>query len=161
MSDAVRHAEGDAAKVWVLPPALYLAALGLGVVLHWLVPLGFAEGSTGRVILGVAAVGVGLAIIRAAFSIFRRIGQDPNPRTPTPVVTREGPYRFTRNPMYLGLSLILFGLGVARGNGWIVVMLAPTLAIMHYGVILPEERYLERKFGEEYARFRASVRRWI
>ena len=161
MSDEVRHAEDDAAKVWVLPPALYLTALVVGVVLHWLVPLGFAEGSTARLGLGVAAIAAGLAIIRAAFSVFKRIGQDPNPRTSTPVITRDGPYRFTRNPMYLGLSLILLGLGVALANGWIVVMLVPTLAIMHYGVILPEERYLERKFGEEYARFRASVRRWI
>lgn len=161
MSEDVRPVEADAAKVWVLPPALYLAALGLGVVLHWLVPLGFAEGSTARLILGVAAAGAGLAIIRAAFSVFKRIGQDPNPRTSTPIVTRDGPYRFTRNPMYLGLSLILLGLGVALANGWVVMMLVPTLAIMHYGVILPEERYLEEKFGEEYARFRSSVRRWI
>ncbi len=136
-------------------------AVVVGVVLHWLWALGFARGSSLRIALGVALICGGVAILGSAFSVFRRIGQHPDPRKPTPVVARDGPYRFTRNPMYLGGSLVQLGLGIALGNAWIVLLLVPVVVLLHYRAILPEERYLEGKFGDEYASFKASVRRWI
>ena len=63
--------------------------------------------------------------------------------------------------MYVGGSLIVLGIGIALGNAWILLLLVPVVLIIHYGAILPEERYLEQKFGEEYTSFKASVRRWI
>jgi protein-S-isoprenylcysteine O-methyltransferase Ste14 len=131
------------------------------VVLHWLWALEFAPGSSLRIALGVAVICGGVAILGGAFSVFRRIGQHPDPRKPTPTIARDGPYRFTRNPMYLGGSLIQLGLGIAIGNAWIVLLLVPVVGFIHYRAILPEERYLEEKFGDEYASFKASVRRWI
>jgi protein-S-isoprenylcysteine O-methyltransferase Ste14 len=151
----------DGANVRIPPPALYLAAVALAVVLHWVWPLGFARGTSLRVVLGLAVICGGVAILGSAFSVFRRIGQHPDPRKPTPEIARDGPYRFTRNPMYLGLSLIQLGLGIALGNAWIVMLAVPTAVFIHYRAILPEEQYLEGKFGEEYASFKASVRRWI
>ena len=153
--------QGDGAQVRLHPPALYLVAVLLGIALHWLWALEFARRSSVRIALGVALLCGGVALLGSALSAFRRIGQHPDPRKPTPVITRDGPYRFTRNPMYLGGSLIQLGLGVALGNAWIVLLLVPALALIHHRVILPEEAYLEKKFGEDYACFKASVRRWI
>jgi len=159
-SDQIQE-ERDGADVRIPPPALYLVAVVLGVVLHWLWALGFARGSSLRIALGVAVICGGIAILGSAFSVFHRIGQHPDPRKPTPTIARDGPYRFTRNPMYLGGSLIQMGLGVALGNAWIVLLLVPTVALIHYRAILPEERYLEEKFGDEYTSFKVSVRRWL
>lgn len=151
----------DGADVWIQPPALFAGAVLLGIAVQWLWPLGFFRGGNLRVALGVALLCGGVAILLGAFLVFRRIGQHPDPRKPTPIISRDGPYRFTRNPMYVGGSLIQLGLGVALDNVWIVVLVVPVVLLVHYGAILPEERYLEGKFGDEYARFKASVRRWI
>jgi len=143
------------------PPALFLGAVLLGIALHWLWALELASGSRLRIALGVALLCGGVALLGSALRLFHRIGQHPDPRKPTPAIARDGPYRFSRNPMYLGGSLIQLGLGVALGNAWVVLLLLPVLALIHHRVILPEEAYLEEKFGGEYARFKASVRRWI
>lgn len=161
MSSEQIQEERDGVDVRIPPPVLYLVAVVLGVVLHWLCAFGFARGSSLRIALGVAVICGGVAILGSAFSVFHRIGQHPDARKPTPTIARDGPYRFTRNPMYLGGSLIQLGLGVALGNAWIVLLLVPTVALIHYRAILPEERYLEGKFGDEYTSFKASVRRWI
>jgi protein-S-isoprenylcysteine O-methyltransferase Ste14 len=161
MSSDQKQEERDAADVRIPPPVFYLVAVVLGVALERLWTLGFARGSSLRIALGVTAICAGVAIVGSAFSVFRRIGQDPDPRKPTPTIARDGPYRFTRNPMYLGVGLIQLGLGIALGNLWIVLLLVPVVILIYYRAILPEERYLEDKFGDEYASFKASVRRWI
>ena len=161
MSSEQKQDERDRADVRIRPPALYLSAIVLGVVLHWLWALGFAPGSSLRIAAGVAVICGGVAILGSALFIFRRTGQHPDPRTPTPTIARSGPYRFTRNSMYLGMSLVQLGIGVALGNAWVVLLLVPLVVLIHYRAILPEERYLEDKFGGEYASFKASVRRWI
>ena len=91
----------------------------------------------------------------------RRTQQDPDPRTPSPELIPGGPYRYTRNPMYVGMTLIQAGIGIALGNLWILLLLVPTLWILRRSVIEKEEAYLERKFGDSYLRYRASVRRWL
>ena len=73
----------------------------------------------------------------------------------------EGPYRFTRNPIYLGMVLSLTGLAIAFGNLWLLTMLVPFVLVIRYGVIAREEAYLERKFGDAYRAYRARVRRWL
>jgi protein-S-isoprenylcysteine O-methyltransferase Ste14 len=153
--------EEGGADVRLHPPALFLGAVLLGIALHWLWALELARGSRLRIALGVALLCGGVALLGSALRIFHRIGQHPDPRKPTPVIARDGPYRLSRNPMYLGGSLIQLGLGVALGNAWIVLLLVPALALIHHRVVLPEEAYLEEKFGEDYSRFKASVRRWI
>jgi protein-S-isoprenylcysteine O-methyltransferase Ste14 len=152
----------DAADVRIPPPALYAGAVLLGIALHhWAWAFGFARGSSLRIALGLAVICGGVAVLSSTFFIFRRIGQHPDPRKPTPSIARNGPYRFTRNPMYVAGITIQLGFGIALGNVWILMLLVPVALLIHFGAILPEERYLERKFGDEYARFKASVRRWI
>jgi protein-S-isoprenylcysteine O-methyltransferase Ste14 len=80
---------------------------------------------------------------------------------PTTALVTGGPYRISRNPIYLALTLVYLGLALAWGSLWPVVLLAPLLIVMRYGVIGREERYLEARFGDAYRAYRAAVRRWI
>ncbi len=151
----------DRADVRILPPLLFLGSIALGVLLQLVIPLRFAESSGLRVPLGLAVVALGIAEGAWAFVTMRRTQQDPDPRTPSPELIPGGPYRYTRNPMYAGMTLIQSGVGVALGNLWILLLLVPTLFILQRGVIEKEEAYLERKFGDSYLRYRKSVRRWL
>ena len=91
----------------------------------------------------------------------RRTHQDPDPREPSPELILGGPFRWSRNPIYLGMTLIQAGVGVALGNAWLLLLLAPTLVILQREVIAKEEAYLTRKFGDAYLAYQRSVRRWL
>ncbi len=90
----------------------------------------------------------------------RRAGTSPFPDQPSNALVTDGPFRFTRNPIYLAFTLITVGLAALRNTRWILVLLGPALAVLHKGVIEREERYLEQRFGEDYRRYRRRVRRW-
>ena len=92
---------------------------------------------------------------------FRKARTPIRTRKPVTVVITTGPYRFSRNPIYLSFTLLQFGLGMWANSAWVVGMLIPTLVLMSYGVIAREERYMARKFGDEYLQYRAAVRRWL
>lgn len=91
----------------------------------------------------------------------RRSGQSVNPYKKTTEVIEEGPYRFTRNPMYLQMVLICFGLAILLANIWILILTPVCGLLLHFLVILPEELYLKRKFGDGYLDYKKRVRRWI
>ena len=150
----------DHADVRVLPPLLFVGSLALGLVLQWLLPLHFGGGGA-RVALGLVVVASGFAAGGWTFAWMRRTHQNPDPRQPTPELILGGPFRWSRNPMYVGMALIEAGIGVALGNAWLLLLLAPTLLILRRSAIEPEEEYLGRKFGEAYARYRGEVRRWL
>jgi protein-S-isoprenylcysteine O-methyltransferase Ste14 len=80
---------------------------------------------------------------------------------PTTTIVDTGPYRFTRNPIYLGIFLGLVGLAIAFDSLWPLVTLVPFTLVIRYGVVAREEAYLERKFGHAYRRYRSRVRRWL
>jgi protein-S-isoprenylcysteine O-methyltransferase Ste14 len=151
----------DHADVRILPPLLFLGGVAVGVVLHWIVALPFATGSALRVVLGLGLVALGIGAMAWTLVWMHRTHQDPDPRTPSPELIVGGPFRFSRNPIYVGMTLVQAGIGVALGNLWIVLLLAPTLWILTRGVIEKEEAYLERRFGNAYAGYRARVRRWL
>jgi protein-S-isoprenylcysteine O-methyltransferase Ste14 len=114
----------------------------------------------------VRIVGIGLIAAAAALGVWgertlKRAGTNVNPREPTLAIVSEGPYRFTRNPLYSALAGIYLGITLAVGTVWPLVFLIPVLLITHYGIIKREERYLARKFGEPYAAYMGRVRRWI
>lgn len=103
----------------------------------------------------------GVLLSRSFFGSFKRAGTPVNPgRSVTNIVT-EGPYRYTRNPAYLAFAAIYAGVATLRNGFPAMLLLPPTLLIVQRGVIEGEERYLTRKFGEEYLRYKARVRRWI
>ena len=157
MSDANR----DGAAVRFPPPAVYVLALAAGALLQRVLPLPIPLPIPLRVAGAIALLGAGLALMAGAIGLFRKSGQNPAPWTSTPELIGSGPYRFTRNPMYVSMALLQAGLGVAAANGWIVLLVAPVVAIIQSIAIRHEEAYLERKFGAPYVAYKQRVRRWL
>jgi protein-S-isoprenylcysteine O-methyltransferase Ste14 len=151
----------DHADVHILPPLLFLGSIALGALLHWLVALPLGAGGGLRVAAGLALVALGVAAMAWTLVWMRRTQQDPDPRKPSPELIVGGPFRFSRNPIYVGMALIQLGIGLGLGSAWILLLLPPTLWWLRRGVIEPEEAYLGRRFGAAYAAYKASVRRWL
>ena len=97
----------------------------------------------------------------AAVSAFKKFGEEPDPRTSTSNVVTAGPFKYSRNPMYLAFTVIYIGVTVAVNTWWPFIFLPFVLWIMYKGVISREEAYLEQKFGEDYLKYKKSVRRWL
>jgi protein-S-isoprenylcysteine O-methyltransferase Ste14 len=150
----------ETAGVIALPPLIYAAGLGAGLLLDWLLPSLDLPGSL-RWLLGGALCAAGAALQTWFILGFRRARTAVDPREPTTALVTTGPYRLTRNPAYLGLALLYAGIALLANAPWALVTLAPTLAVVNWGVIKREERYLERLFGDDYLRFKARTRRWI
>ncbi|SMF12843.1 Protein-S-isoprenylcysteine O-methyltransferase Ste14 [Tistlia consotensis] len=144
------------------PPLIYLAALLLGLGLDRLLGLpGLGLGSGLRLALAAACGLVGLALAAPALLGFRRAGTQVEPWKPSSALVTGGPYRWTRNPMYLGLTLVYLAAALVAGSAAALVLLAPLLLVVRYGVIGREERYLEALFGQPYRDYKARVRRWF
>jgi protein-S-isoprenylcysteine O-methyltransferase Ste14 len=150
----------DRPGVLVLPPLLYLAALVTALVLQWFVPITLPLPLLVRCMGGILLV-AGVAFGGAGRRAFTKAGTNVNPMQPATVIVSSGAYRVSRNPMYVGMAVALFGLAILTRIGWLLVVLLPVLVTMHWGVIRREERYLERKFGAEYLAFRSRVRRYL
>jgi protein-S-isoprenylcysteine O-methyltransferase Ste14 len=110
--------------------------------------------------VGGALVLAGLGLSAAVMRSFGRAGTPVTPLSETRRLVVTGPYRWSRNPDYLGQALVTAGLAFLLSNGWVLVALVPALALVRVGVIAREERYLERRFGEEYRAYCRRVRRW-
>jgi len=150
------------AKVRFPPPLVFLGAILLGVIVQrMVVPLSLSFAPGLRVAAGVLVLACGVSLVVSARILFKRTGQNPIPWKTTPELILQGPYRFTRNPMYLGVTLFMIGLGLTVNNIWISLFAAPALLIVHFIAVLPEERYLAGKFGESYRNFLGRVRRYV
>lgn len=154
----------DAAEVRIFPPAVPLLTIGLGVVAQWLRPIELpfepaplVRYAAGGALVGGAILGLGLWSVL----VVRRSGQSENPWKPTTEIVERGPFRVTRNPMYLQMVLACVGFAVLLWNVWILLLTPVCAAILDRLVILPEEDYLEGKFGEDYRAYKRRVRRWI
>lgn len=154
--------ERDGAAVRLPPPLVFLLALLVGIALQLLaLPVRLVLPSGLRVVLTVALALAGAALAGAALGLFRRSGQDPRPWESTPAVIAHGVYRYTRNPMYLGMGCVLAAIGIGAANGWLLALAPVALAVVHVTAVLPEEAYLERKFGADYLAYKQRVRRWL
>jgi protein-S-isoprenylcysteine O-methyltransferase Ste14 len=144
----------------VRPPLVYLAAILLGVAIQWVAPRPFLPGSLAMPV-GVSLVVIAIALFVSAVAKFRAAGTPVPAREPTTTIVRSGPYRFSRNPIYLAFSLLQLGIGVWVNSQWVLDTLLIAVGLMTYIVIPKEERYLERRFGSRYLEYKASVRRWL
>ncbi len=144
----------------VRPPLVFLASLVSGTVIHLVVPLPFLP-VTLAVPLGVPLVAVAIALFSYSVATFRAAGTPVPARKPTTTIVGTGPYRFSRNPIYLAFSLFQFGIAIWVNSVWLMATLVGAVALIHSVVIPREERYLERKFGAQYLHYKASVRRWL
>jgi protein-S-isoprenylcysteine O-methyltransferase Ste14 len=153
----------DAAAVRVFPPAVPLAAIGLGVALDrvWPLPIVILSAPARYWIGGAIVVGAILGLGLWSVVLFRRSGQNENPWKPTPAIVDRGPFRVTRNPMYLQMMLVCVGVAVALANAWILLLTPVAAWVLQRLAIEPEEAYLERKFGGTYREYKRRVRRWL
>jgi protein-S-isoprenylcysteine O-methyltransferase Ste14 len=140
------------------PPFIYLGAFLLVLACHWIVPLRIVDGAPWA---GLALLVIGVATAIWGRRTMRAAGTNINPSQPATTIVTSGPFRFSRNPLYVSLMLVYLGLSLAVNTWWGVVMLVPLLIVMHVGVVLREERYLDRKFGESYRQYRVRVRRYL
>ncbi len=161
--DVTGVAPPDHADVRFPPPALYAGVLLAGAALGRARPLGIgaADDATVRRMAGAVAVGGAVALCGGAVRRFVAAGTSPVPIHPTTALVVTGPYRFTRNPMYLGLTLGTAGIALLTGNGWTLALLVPATFVAKRSFIVPEERYLECCFGDAYRTYRGRVRRWV
>jgi protein-S-isoprenylcysteine O-methyltransferase Ste14 len=154
------HAPRDHSGVVFPPPLFYLLFFLAGLALDRFAPLPPPPAALAHA-LGALLVLSSVAIIAWSFLHFSTAGTSAVPVRPTTALVVSGPYRFTRNPMYLGLLLVYVGMSLWIGLVW-PLLLGPALVwVVAVWCIAPEERYLAEKFGEEYHRYRDRVRRWI
>jgi len=153
----------DFADVAVKPPLLFGGALALGYVLSLYFPLGpgLAQANALALTVGITFIALGFALTIRSVQMFRRAGTNVVPGEPASALVTAGPYRFTRNPIYIGFVLVYFGLSVVLTSMWVLLLLFPTLLMLHRGVVQREEAYLERKFGDAYRAYKARVPRWL
>jgi protein-S-isoprenylcysteine O-methyltransferase Ste14 len=159
MSDETREAQ-DNPGVIAPPPLIYAAALAAGLLVNRRYRIPFLPRSLVRA-LGWPLIVGGLTVGVLGFREMRRAETNPDPRKPTTAIVSQGPFRFTRNPLYLSMTLIYGGITVLANALPTALMLPIVQHLMRRGVIEREERYLERKFGDEYLQYKARVRRWI
>jgi protein-S-isoprenylcysteine O-methyltransferase Ste14 len=152
--------DGDVPGVIAPPPLIYLGGLAAGFGLEALLGSPSVPGALAWPV-GAALLVTGGTLARSFFRAFARAGTPVSPySTPTQLVT-TGAYRLSRNPGYLGMALAYAGIIVIAGALWGIVPLIVVLALIDRGVIVREERFLERKFGEEYLRYTRRTRRWL
>lgn len=159
MSDNARDNPGVIAH----PPIIYGVGLAAGIASEafWPWGRGLFAAAPAWVAIGVVLAVLGAALLVYAASRFFRAGTNVPTHLPSTTLVTWGPYRWSRNPIYVALTLIYSGLALAIGAWSALALLPLVLVVMRYGVIAREELYLEHKFGTEYADYKKRVRRWI
>ena len=159
-ADQVTEASSDSPGVIVFPPALLLGTILLSVLLNltwaWHFPY----------LAGMKAIGgllfiCGGVLVGWGRTTMVRAGTNVPPHKPALVIVTDGPFRLTRNPLYLGGTTAFIGLSLGFNLVWGLILLVPMLLVLHWGIVRREESYLERKFGENYLAYKARVPRWV
>lgn len=156
----MQHDAPDNANVIALPPLIYTAAFVVGWLIHLAFPLPIMPGRLARVI-GVLFMLASFPIAITALRALRQAQTTFDTMKPTTAIVTEGPFRYSRNPLYVSLTLLYLGVALLINALSIVLLVVPVLVVIQHGVIGREEAYLERKFGEEYLSYKARVRRWV
>ena len=151
----------DTAQVIIHPPVAWGLAVIAGLALNWLVPLPFLPTDLPAGWLGAVVFVLALALGVSAVITMIRAGSNVPTNRPTTTIVENGPYRFTRNPIYLGMFLGQIGLAIAFNSLWLLMTLVPFALVIRYGVVAREEAYLARKFGDAYRGYCSRVRRWL
>jgi protein-S-isoprenylcysteine O-methyltransferase Ste14 len=154
--------EKDHPDVVIFPPVLLLATIALGIILGQFFPLGIIARlpTAPRLIVGLILLIGGFSFTAMIKRTFTRAGTNIRPDQPTTTLVISGIFAHVRNPAYLGGMIALLGLALLLNSDWIVLLMIPFLLVLHYGVVLREEQYLEKKFGEPYRAYKARVPRY-
>lgn len=154
------RSQQDHPGVIAFPPLIWLVGAGLSGLAHYFFPHRLMSPEVSR------PIGIALAIVAPSLALWgagvlKAAGTNVNPSQPALTIVRRGPYRFTRNPMYLAICLLQVALGFLLNDWLSLAFVVPLALVLNYGVILREERYLEEKFGDQYLVLKRGVRRWI
>lgn len=153
----------DTAGVIAPPPLLAASALAIGLILDRLLPaylLGALLSLSQRVVIGIVLMAAGGALGLAAVRAFRKVGTHVKPWKPSSALVTVEVFQWLRNPMYVGLVLLLAGFAIMIASDWTLVMTIVLALVLHVGVVRREERYLEKKFGDAYRSYKARVPRY-
>ena len=157
-----KASERDSPGVLLFPPLIPLAMLAAGAALQWLAPLGWSTHlGAWRFGIGLLLALGGLVVALLGVKALRRRGTNVRPMLPTLAIATDGIFAWTRNPMYAGGTALSAGVALTFGLDWALLLHPFGLLLLHRGVVLREERYLERKFGDAYPAYKMSVRRYI
>jgi protein-S-isoprenylcysteine O-methyltransferase Ste14 len=147
-------------NVKIIPPLVYLAGIVIGIVTSIWIPTKIVPSSLAWTLGGILII-CGAVLSGSAILKFKDVGTTVRPDRAAGTLVVIGPYRITRNPMYLGLALVYVGIAIADQSVWALIVLPVVLTIIQRRAIEPEEAFLERRFGADYIRYKESVRRWI
>ena len=128
--------------------------------MHFVFPVQFLP-QQGRLWFGALLPLLAVPIVVSAVRALARAKTTVDVRKPTAAIVTDGAFRCSRNPMYVSLTLLYLGIASLINSLWVLLLVVPLLVVVERGVVEPEERYLERKFGQEYLRYKEQVRRWI
>ncbi|PYL75777.1 MAG: isoprenylcysteine carboxylmethyltransferase family protein [Verrucomicrobia bacterium] len=150
----------DNPRVIAFPPLIWLVNAVISVLVHLSIRVPIMRYGI-CLVCGIVFISLAPTLALWALGTMKTAGTNVHPAEPALTIVRDGPFRFTRNPMYLALCLVQIALGLFL-NDWITLLFVVPLAlILHYGVVLREEKYLTAKFGEPYLQYKHDVRRWI
>ena len=150
-------------KWWQIFEIVFGVPFLIAISLQLLFPISFPQGffTSIIVIAGVAILFIGIILVILTRMEFAKYNQPTDPGYPTIKIINTGVFSFSRNPLYLGGICIIIGVALTINLPWVLILLAPTLFICHFVLIVPEEKYLATKFGKEYWSYVSSVKRWI
>ncbi len=145
------------------PPLIFLSGLVLGITIQWFYPVYIFSADYLIVsrIFGSLLIALGFGIVLIAKTKMQKAETNIEPWKPTNAIIKDGIYAYSRNPVYVAMVLIFYGVKLIFNSVWFTPALVLVLFAIHFGVILREEKYLEKKFGAEYSGYKKEVRRWI
>lgn len=148
---------------WKIAEVVFGIPLLLSIAAQFVLPLSFPKEIPSQILIlaGIIFAGTGISIIVLARRELAHFRQPTDPGHPTSRIVTTGVFAISRNPLYLGCVLILFGIALAFNTLWVLAALLLAFILCHYVLIVPEEKYLAAKFGDEYRAYRAAVRRWF
>ena len=155
-------ASKDLPNVVAFPPLIPITTVALGFALQWLLPIGALVdiSQAWRIPFGVAVVVTGVLLAATGRRLLVRLGTNVSPLRPTTALATYGIYRWTRNPLYTGGTLVMLGIAFVFALDWLLLLIVPSVLVLHFGVVRREEQYLERKFGDQYRQYKMQVARY-
>lgn len=160
MTDPDSEKDKQTPGIRLIPPLVYAVPLLIGLGVEQLLPSVTLSGSW-RIGPGAILIGLSSFLVVPAVMHFKKANTPFDVRKPATTLITDGPYRYTRNPGYLALTLLYLGLGFLFSSVYVIALIIPVLWVMNVAVVRKEEDHLDVQFGEEYLRFKSSVRRWL
>ena len=153
--------ERDAPDIVILPPVLVGGTMIVGLIVHYLIwPVSILPMLLSRTLGVVVFVSSGV-LAHLAHRAMQRVGTNVFPTQPTLAIATDGPFRFTRNPLYIAALGVYLGVTLWVNSLAMLLLIIPMALVLHRGIVLREERYLSAKFDGEYDAYRTRVRRWL